>query len=189
MQVWRRTSINSIRLRPGSESVFVDRGAAAGMCFPYDFGFLPQTLAPDGDPIDVLLLMDEPAFPGLAVPARLGGIVEGEQIDGKKRVRNYRRVAIAQANHMYNDGQLCHSRSDRRVCDTSHRTLPHCQRSPMSADQHQVRQRTSAKTPLRILSDRIGRHSRPGFVSDWTTWTAEQLPERFPTAGSVVVPW
>lgn len=76
------------------------------MCFPYDFGFLPQTLAPDGDPIDVLLLMDEPAFPGLAVPARLVGIVEGEQIDGKKRVRNYRRVAIAQANHMYNDGQL-----------------------------------------------------------------------------------
>src|SRR5215469_4418352 len=39
----------------------------AGMSFPYDFGFLPQTLAPDGDPIDVLLLMDEPAFPGISV--------------------------------------------------------------------------------------------------------------------------
>src|ERR1700753_1042062 len=43
----------------------------AGMAFPYDFGFLPRTLAPDGDPIDVLLLMDEPAFPGIAVRARL----------------------------------------------------------------------------------------------------------------------
>jgi inorganic pyrophosphatase len=75
----------------------------AGMCFPYDFGFLPRTLAPDGDPIDVLLLMDEPAFPGCAVPARLIGIIEGEQIDGKKRVRNDRLVAIAQANHMYNN--------------------------------------------------------------------------------------
>ena len=41
----------------------------AGMTFPYDFGFLPKTLAPDGDPIDVLLLMDEPAFPGIAVRA------------------------------------------------------------------------------------------------------------------------
>ncbi len=37
----------------------------AGMSFPYNFGFLPQTKADDGDPIDVLLLMDEPAFPGI----------------------------------------------------------------------------------------------------------------------------
>jgi inorganic pyrophosphatase len=73
----------------------------AGMVFPHDFGFLPQTLAPDGDPIDVLLLMDEPAFPGIAVRSRLIGIIEGEQLDGKKKIRNDRLVAIAEANHMY----------------------------------------------------------------------------------------
>ena len=73
----------------------------AGMVFPYDFGFLPKTLAVDGDPIDVLLLMDEPAFPGVLVPSRLIGVIEGEQIDGKKRIRNDRLVAIADANHMY----------------------------------------------------------------------------------------
>jgi inorganic pyrophosphatase len=73
----------------------------AGMVFPYDFGFVPQTVAPDGDPIDVLLLMDEPAFPGCAVKARLIGVIEGEQLDGKKRVRNDRLVAVADANHMY----------------------------------------------------------------------------------------
>jgi inorganic pyrophosphatase len=73
----------------------------AGMVFPYDFGFLPQTLAPDGDPIDVLLLMDEPAFPGCAVRARLIGVIEGEQLDGRKKVRNDRLVAVAEANHMY----------------------------------------------------------------------------------------
>ena len=73
----------------------------AGMAFPHDFGFLPQTMAPDGDPIDVLLLMDEPAFPGCAVRARLIGVIEGEQIEGKKRIRNDRLVAIAEANHMY----------------------------------------------------------------------------------------
>jgi inorganic pyrophosphatase len=71
------------------------------MVFPYDFGFLPQTIAPDGDPIDVLLLMDEPAYPGCAVRARLIGIIEGEQVDGNKRTRNDRVVAIAEANHMY----------------------------------------------------------------------------------------
>jgi inorganic pyrophosphatase len=36
----------------------------AGMAFPYDFGFVPSTIADDGDPLDVLVLMDEPAFPG-----------------------------------------------------------------------------------------------------------------------------
>lgn len=77
----------------------------AGMVFPYDFGFLPQTLAPDGDPIDVLLLMDEPAFPGCAVRARLIGVIEGEQLDkkkaGTKKIRNDRLIAVADANHMY----------------------------------------------------------------------------------------
>jgi inorganic pyrophosphatase len=73
----------------------------AGMVFPYDFGFLPQTKAPDGDPIDVLLLMDEPAYPGCLVSSRLVGVIEGEQLDGKKKIRNDRLVAVAEANHMY----------------------------------------------------------------------------------------
>src|SRR5438309_9617823 len=73
----------------------------AGMVFPYDFGFLPKTLADDGDPIDVLLLMDEPAFPGVLIPARLVGVIEGEQVEGKKRIRNDRLVAVAEANHIY----------------------------------------------------------------------------------------
>lgn len=73
----------------------------AGMTFPYDFGFMPRTIAPDGDAIDVLLLMDEPAYPGCLVPSRLIGVIEGEQVDGKKRIRNDRLVAVADANHMY----------------------------------------------------------------------------------------
>lgn len=73
----------------------------AGMSFPYDFGFLPKTIAPDGDPIDVLLLMDEPAYPGCLVRSRLIGVIEGEQMDGKKKIRNDRLVAVADANHMY----------------------------------------------------------------------------------------
>src|SRR6266404_1320724 len=73
----------------------------AGMAFPHDFGFLPQTRADDGDPIDVLLLMDEPAFPGCAVRARLVGIIQGQQVKGTKKVRNDRVLAVAEANHMY----------------------------------------------------------------------------------------
>jgi len=73
----------------------------AGMVFPYDFGFLPRTMAPDGDPFDVLLLMDEPAYPGVVIRARLIGVIEGEQIEGNKKTRNDRLLAVAEANHQY----------------------------------------------------------------------------------------
>lgn len=74
-----------------------------GMSFPYDFGFLPQTIAPDGDPLDVLLLMDEPAYPGVVVHSRLIGVIEGEQIEGKKKNRNDRLLAVAEASQRYQD--------------------------------------------------------------------------------------
>src|SRR3981189_3630084 len=83
------------------EIVSLKKVLPAGMAFPYDFGFPPETLADDADPVDVLLLMDEPAFPGVLVPSRLIGVIEGEQVDGKKRIRNDRLVAVADANHMY----------------------------------------------------------------------------------------
>ncbi|HEX8201166.1 MAG TPA: inorganic diphosphatase, partial [Isosphaeraceae bacterium] len=51
----------------------------AGAVFPYDFGFVPATRGGDGDPLDVLVLMDEPAFVGCLVPARLIGVIEAEQ--------------------------------------------------------------------------------------------------------------
>ena len=54
-----------------------------GMAFPYDFGFVPSTRAEDGDPIDVLVLMDEPAFPGCVLDCRVIGIIEGDE--GRKK--------------------------------------------------------------------------------------------------------
>ena len=76
----------------------------AGLAFPYDFGFVPSTLAQDGDPLDVLLLMDEPAFPGCLVAARIIGVIKAEQTerDGKT-TRNDRLVAVAADAHDYAD--------------------------------------------------------------------------------------
>ena len=71
----------------------------AGMTFPYTFGFLPSTLAEDGDPLDVLVLMDEPALQGCLVKCRPIGIIEGEQGDKKETERNDRVVAIEENNH------------------------------------------------------------------------------------------
>ena len=73
----------------------------AGMTFPYDFGFVPSTKAEDGDPTDVLVLMDEPAFPGCLLKCRIIGIIEGEQGKMKNGERNDRIIAIEEANHSY----------------------------------------------------------------------------------------
>ncbi len=78
-----------------------------GMSFPYDFGFLPATLGEDGDPLDVLVLMDQPAFCGCVVLSRLIGVIEAKQTerDGKSE-RNDRLVAVPMKCRVYND---CHS--------------------------------------------------------------------------------
>jgi inorganic pyrophosphatase len=67
-----------------------------GHSFPYDFGFVPSTKAEDGDPLDVLLLLDAPTFAGCVVEAHLLGAIELEQHekDGSV-VRNDRLLAVA----------------------------------------------------------------------------------------------
>jgi inorganic pyrophosphatase len=66
-----------------------------GMVFPYDFGFIPSTLGDDGDPLDVLILMDTPVVPGCVVRARLIGAVEAEQKENGRWTRNDRLIAVA----------------------------------------------------------------------------------------------
>jgi inorganic pyrophosphatase len=75
---------------------FVLKGVLpAGAVFPFDFGFVPSTRAQDGDPIDVLVLMDAPVFPGCLVPSRLIGVIEAEQTEEGKTERNDRLLAVA----------------------------------------------------------------------------------------------
>jgi inorganic pyrophosphatase len=67
----------------------------AGAVFPFDFGFIPSTLGDDGDPLDVLVLMDAPGFTGCIVPSRLVGVIEAEQTEGGTTGRNDRLLAVA----------------------------------------------------------------------------------------------
>jgi len=94
-------SRNKFSFDPQQEVFHIKSVLPAGMTFPYEFGFVPQTRADDGDPVDVLLLMDEPAYPGVVVKARLIGVIEGEQKEGKKKVRNDRLVAVSDVSHEY----------------------------------------------------------------------------------------
>ncbi|WP_353932522.1 inorganic diphosphatase [Okeanomitos corallinicola TIOX110] len=61
----------------------LDRVLYSSVKYPYDYGFIPNTLADDGDPLDGMVLMDEPTFPGCIIPARPIGFLE--MIDGGDR--------------------------------------------------------------------------------------------------------
>jgi inorganic pyrophosphatase len=75
----------------------------AGASFPYDFGFVPSTIGGDGDPLDVLLLLDEPCFPGCLVEARLVGVIEAEQEERGKTKSNDRLIAVAAASQAHGE--------------------------------------------------------------------------------------
>jgi inorganic pyrophosphatase len=66
-----------------------------GMMFPFDFGFIPSTLGDDGDPIDILVLMDAPAHVGCLMEVRLIGIIDAEQTEDAKTETNNRLLGVA----------------------------------------------------------------------------------------------
>src|SRR5207248_8751850 len=76
---------------------------SSGMVFPHDFGFIPSTEADDGDPVDVLILMDEPAFPGCVITSRLIGVIKGEETKDRQTERNDRLVAVAEESYSHSN--------------------------------------------------------------------------------------
>lgn len=72
-----------------------------GMSFPVDFGFVPSTLADDGDPLDVMVLSDEPCPVGALVEVRLIGVLEAEEAEDGRVERNDRLLAIPLKSHLY----------------------------------------------------------------------------------------
>ncbi len=66
-----------------SGMIFVDRFLFTEMEYPFNYGFVPNTLAGDGDPIDVLVLSSKPVVPGVVIPSRVIGMLEMEDEAGQ----------------------------------------------------------------------------------------------------------
>jgi inorganic pyrophosphatase len=91
-----RGSRNKYSYDPECDCMQLSMVMPEGMVFPYDFGFIPSTLGQDGDPLDVLIILDEPVIPGCVVRARLIGAIEAEQKEKDMGwMRNDRLVAVA----------------------------------------------------------------------------------------------
>lgn len=91
-----------------------------GASFPFDFGFIPSTRAEDGDALDVLVLIDEPAFPGCVVSARLIGVLEAEQTEDGATIRNDRLVAVVETPYNMPEFKHINELSTHRLDEIEH---------------------------------------------------------------------
>jgi inorganic pyrophosphatase len=91
---------SSLKLKyvPDWEAMGISRPLPAGLVFPFDWGFVPSTRGPDGDPVDAFVVCDVAAFPGVVVLCRAIGVLNMEQnavnFDRSKRIRNDRVAAV-----------------------------------------------------------------------------------------------
>jgi len=67
-------SRNKYEYDPKLGAIKLDRFISASVVYPTDYGYVPDTLAPDGDPLDVLVCVSEPTFPGCVVIAKAVGL-------------------------------------------------------------------------------------------------------------------
>jgi len=67
-------SRNKYEYDPRLGAIKLDRFVSASVVYPTDYGFVPETLALDGDPLDVLVCVSEPTFPGCIVPSKPVGL-------------------------------------------------------------------------------------------------------------------
>jgi inorganic pyrophosphatase len=116
-----RDTRNKFKYDPSLGLFIHDNALAPGETYPFDFGFIPSTTADDGDPIDVLVLMDEPAFVGAVVPARLVGVIEATQSEkDSEPVRNDRLLAVARKSHIYRDAKALNDLPTALVEEVEH---------------------------------------------------------------------
>jgi len=81
---------------PDAEMFELKKALPEGMMFPFNFGFIPGTKAEDGDPLDILILNEEPLVPGCLVKARAVAVIQAEQTEkGGKKMRNDRLIGMA----------------------------------------------------------------------------------------------
>jgi inorganic pyrophosphatase len=76
----------------------ISRPLPAGVIYPYDWGFIPSTIADDGDPLDAMVLWDVSSFPGIVLRCRAVAVIYVEQnktnFDASARVHNDRVLLV-----------------------------------------------------------------------------------------------
>jgi inorganic pyrophosphatase len=95
-----------IRYDPSEEIFEFSRPLVLGVVYPYDWGFIPSTLAPDGDPLDAMVYHDGTAYPGVVIACRPVGLVRlSEKGEDGSREENDRVIAVPEKDDRCRDAR------------------------------------------------------------------------------------
>lgn len=94
-------SKNKYELDEKAGKIRLDRVLYAAMIYPAEYGIIENTLAPDGDPLDILVICHDPTFPGCIVPARVLGYLS--MVDNGKT--DYKLISVVDCDPRYHDTQ------------------------------------------------------------------------------------
>jgi inorganic pyrophosphatase len=91
-----RGSRVKLKYDPALGAVRWGRPLTLGLSYPFDWGFVPGTHGPDGDPVDAMVLSEVGTYPGVVIPCRPVAVLQIEQkpIEGEGRERNDRILAV-----------------------------------------------------------------------------------------------
>ena len=92
---------NKYELDKETGRIHLDRVLYAAMMYPAEYGIIEETLAPDGDALDILVICNDPTFPGCVVPARVLGYLD--MMDGGKL--DYKLIAVLDCDPRFNNKQ------------------------------------------------------------------------------------
>ena len=90
-------SKNKYELDETTGRIRLDRVLYAAMIYPAEYGIIEHTLAPDGDPLDILVICSDPTFPGCVVPARVLGYLT--MVDAGKT--DYKLISVVDCDPRY----------------------------------------------------------------------------------------
>lgn len=143
---------------PKSAAFVAKKILPQGMSFPFDFGFIPSTTGGDGDPLDVLLLIDESVPAGTLVPSRLIGVIEATQTerDGSS-MENHRLVAVATISELFADVKSFGDLPDAVMSQIEHFFISY---NEQAGKQFELRGRGGRRRARTLLDEAIRRHPK-----------------------------
>lgn len=108
-------SRNKYEYNHATGRIHLDRVLYSAMNYPAEYGHIENTLAPDGDPLDILVIVREPTFPGCVVPARVLGYLA--TVDNGKE--DYKLIAVADCDPRYDHVQKLEDLADHDLKEIS----------------------------------------------------------------------
>lgn len=105
---------------PEQKAIKLNKILPAGMVFPFDFGFIPDTMGGDGDPLDIFVIYESKSFPGCLIDCRIIGAIKAEQTEQGNTVRNDRFLGVFEKSALFENIHSINDLPEKIITEIEH---------------------------------------------------------------------